>query len=294
MNSRSVLASLFSLSLAACGSPFAPPNLIDRPRVVAILADPAVTLPGTEVALRAVLAGAPEGAERTLVWRVCVAGNNPPDPLMTPTVPAQDCIEGRLLDVLPETTGEGVTVRVTAREEELARWLAATIPAGVPIELAYLNAMRNGLALVATVHATINGIEVRASKRVIVALGVANYPEAYLPAFALGARRYIADPSDPLRCVPVDATQPALHAGERVTLAPDETVPAGLSTQNYQHFSTSGTFSNDEDTARLAPWTAPAVRGDTVHWLVAQSGRGSGRGPFAPSYAACRFTVPVE
>lgn len=292
---RPLTALVACASLCACGSPFAPPNLVDRPRVVAVLADPAVTFPGTEVSLRALLAGAPEGAERSLVWRVCVEGNNPPDALMTPTEPAQDCIEGRLLDVLPPTVGAETSVRITAQQSELFRWIAATIPPEAPIELGLLNAMRNGVRLVVTVHGTVAGVEVRAYKRVIVTLGVANYPEAYLPAFSLGERRYVPDPSDPLRCVPADASQPALRRGERVSMVvPFGDTPPGYTTQTYLHYATAGTFENTEDSARISPWTAPNQQGDTQHWLVAQSGRGSGTGPFTPSFAACRFVVPVE
>lgn len=286
---------LVALSLCACGSPFSPPNLVDRPRVVAVMADPAVTFPGTEVSLRALLAGAPDGAERSLVWRVCVEGNNPPDPLMTPTEPAQDCIEGRLLDVLPPTVGAEASVRITSQQSELFRWIGATIPREAPIELGLLNAMRNGLRLVVTVRGTVGGFEVRAHKRVVVTLGVANYPGAYLPEFSLGERRYAPDVNDPLRCVPADASQPALRRGARVSMVvPLGEAPPGYTMQTYQHFSTAGSFENSEDTARIAPWTAPSQPGDTQHWLVAQSSRGAGTGPFTPSFAACRFVVPVE
>lgn len=280
-------------ALPSCAPPFTPPNLVDRPRFVAVMADPAVTLPGTSVDLAAMLAGAPDGAENALRFRVCVEASNPPDALNTPTTPAQDCLEGRSLALAPDAVGPTATVRIPSGEAAITRLVRASIPDEVPIELGFFNALRSGLRLVVTVRATVNGVDVRAHKRIIVALTPAAYPPAYMPAFSLGPLRFEPDASDPFRCTLVGDVR-ALAPATRTQLTADRGPIGGLGEQTYQHYATAGTFENVEVDARLSPWTAPATRGATTHWLVAQSARGDGNGPFTPSFAACRFTVPVE
>lgn len=220
---------------------FAEESLIDRPRVLAIVAEPPETAPGVTSELSLLLA-LPEEAAVRVQWSVCGAfftmfrgsqyGDQPTD---------QGC-RGGLSAPLAPLDAEGRRAALpgvlTARLFDDLALAAASFGAALPEATVEAIRERVGLALVVEAEVSIGERRLRAVKRVLVSDNPRPHSNPDPPHFDVlqgdvALAEIVGDPAQPLRCVAASGELPVIDAGSEVELAPrvgprgDEALDAG-------------------------------------------------------------------
>ena len=312
---RAVLAevALVALFAGACIDvpDFADPSLIDRPRVLAVIADPPEVNPGDPVQLSILVAG----AERYEVsWRACGAfdsffgggsqyGDEQGD---------EGCGGGFALElgdgeraVLP---GEA-TQTLFDNLDLAAEILGAALPEGT------IDRIREDVGLPFTVEATVraDGRMIRAVKRVLISARAEPHGNPPPPAFTLDDIEVSALAQQPgeaptFVCEREDGGEIRLDADSDVELAPivrsDDGVEPWLEsyqvidvrgelrsrteTAFYSWFSTGGSLTEGvtKSPLRNEIWRTPVQRGCHSLWLVIRDGHGGS--------SACAVRVAVS
>jgi hypothetical protein len=304
---RSIAASaLACLGCAACIDipDFADPSLIDRPRVLALVAEPPEVNPGDPVQLSLLVAG----AERYDVsWRACGAF----DSFLGGGVQYGDeqGDEG-CRGTLAVELGAGERAELPG-EATQALWgsleLAEEIVGGALPEDT-LDRIREDVGLPFTVEATVRfeGRMIRAVKRVLISARETPHSNPPPPAFALDETEVAAASGADFVCasaeggpVPLDADvdvelAPIVEGGEEPWLERYEVLDlrgelrSRTETAFYSWFATGGELSEGvtKSPLRNEIWHTPAGPGCHTLWLVVRDGHGGS--------SACAVDVAVD
>lgn len=278
---------------------------IDRPRVLAIVAEPPEARPGESVALSALIAGT-ERAE--LSWRACGALDGLFDGSGNQFGEGSDdegCGGSLSFELGAGRTSElpGQLTRTLFQNLELA---AQILGESLPRET--LESIRAQVGIPFLIELTLvadGGRRLRAVKRVLLRESDAPHTNPPPPWFELGGVEIVGEPSLPFRCVTADGSVPRAMPGHRVELAPiveGETEPwieryqvidsqgalqARQERAFYSWFSTGGSFDQRVSKAPLrnSVWRTP--RAPDVHslWVVVRDGHGG--------TSACELEVAV-
>jgi hypothetical protein len=236
---RRAIASLLALTAAACVPlpDFDDESLIDRPRVLAIVAEPPEVTKGASTELSLLLAlpdqtahdaGADALAARA-TWNVCGAffttfrgsqyGDQPDDQGCRGgfSVPLEALDAHGMRAVLP-----GALTGALFESLELA---AASFGAVLPEATVEVIRERVGLALVVEATVVVGGRELRAIKRVLVSESTMPHGNPDPAHFDLldgdaSLAEIVTDPVQPMRCAAVTGEVPVIEAGQEVELAP--------------------------------------------------------------------------
>lgn len=275
MTLRSHAALAFAVLVCECAPPPGPASLIDRARVVAILSDTAVVLPGATVSLRAVVAGAPQPL--SFRWWWC-------DPSI---VDSTDCADGTSNIVV---FANGPDVSLTVPDDWFARFEAsATEYDGGPLtetDRALLRA--NGESMVVVVQYDDGVHTLRAARRV----RVGSVPGASFPGPAAHFGQTVLSPMGPpgveSSCAPAGSIRAT--AGSTVTmtfprLTQDHTV---FTATACDVFATAGTLPDIPGwpACGAIQWVAPTSATQVSFWYVASDQHGD--------VSACSFEVEVR
>lgn len=296
---------LLLLPLLLCSSclsipEFDEPSIVDRPRVLAIVAEPPEVAPGQTVELSAMLA-APTGEDirdYPVRWSVCAAffteirgsqyGDEPQDQGCGPDAPSFG--DGPVA-TLP---GE-VTAALFANLDLAAEAFGSLLPEDT------VEAIRQEVGLPLLVEATVEteGRVVRAAKRVLVNGSGRSHRNPPPPSFELGGVAIGAVAGERFECRATDGEPVRWPTGSEVELAPIliageedpeleywvERYPI-LNARGevveraekpfYSWFSTGGKFEQGVTEAPLRNeiWKTPELAGPTPLWLVVRDGHG--------------------
>lgn len=288
-------AALMALLALGCEGPdFASPSLVDSTRLIAVIADPPESAPGTDVALDALVVG-PGADEVTVSYAVDLS------PRALAASAGQDLFEASAPEPIEGGALSGARTR-DAVDELLARLGDAR--AGTPE--AVVRQVFEEVGLIATVRVEVRDasgeLVVEAFKRV----GLHPAPSAPTnpppPRFAVDGRWASAREGDPSACLP-EGDPLLVERGALVVLSPEpdegwlERYPAldlagrtfeGEENAYYSWFSTGGDFQFDVTRApeREVEWTAPAEPGVYPLWLVVRDGH--------LGTSACRAQIEVR
>ena len=294
----SALRAWLLLSLAAAGCyetpQFSPASLVDRPRILAVVAEPPEVTPGAPSTLSVLLAGADN---MSVKWRACSTfssfgagsqyGENTGD--RGCGAAALELGEGRAVQ-LPAA----VTAALFGNDELVRAALGSQLPEGV------LDQVRRSVGVAFSVEADVlvDGKRLRALKRVLVSENpepARNPPPA---AFNFGPRAVHQLASGSFTCVPDDVQPLRVQPGQKVVLSPlydgadtqaDEPwveeaklldargVPRERTEQAfYSWFASKGSLEEGmtEAPERDNRWTAPTESGCVDLWLVLRDGNG--------------------
>ena len=286
------------LAAALCASgcietpDFADPSIVDRPRVLAIVAEPPEANPGVGVQLALLLAGADE---HRVSWHACGVfdafggsqyGDNQED---------EGCG-----DKLAFALGDGDHAALPG---ELTRSLfldlsLAVAILGADLPEATIDRVRTAVGMPFLVEATIDAGDkhIRAIKRVLISESETPHSNPPPPHFRLGSREVTRDPDAEFGCRAADGGPLAVAKDREVELAP--VVPGGAEREPwlerysvldargelggreekafYSWFSSGGRFQEGITKAPLRNeiWHTPEQDGCYPLWLVVRDGHG--------------------
>jgi hypothetical protein len=307
-----VLAALCATALSGCLQleDFAEPSLVDRPRVLAMTAEPPEIAPGEESRLTVLVAGA---SEVEVSWRACggfngVFGGG-----------AAQYGEGDE----DEGCGGGFAVPLTAAEDDAAQAVlpaaltrglfenldvAATILGGALPE-GTVERVREQVGLPFLIEATViaDGKRIRAVKRVLISEQATPHQNPPPPHFLFGELEVQGASTTHGACAAVDGSTPFAVVDDEIELAPlalgeDGTedwvepyvvIDARGDLQSrterafYSWFSTDGAFDSavTKSPLRNQLWRTPREPGCYPLWLVVRDGHGGS--------SACELRVAV-
>jgi hypothetical protein len=281
---------------------FARPSLVDRPRVVAIIAEPPEAAPGEPVALSLLLGGA---ASAEISWRACGAF----DGFMGGGGQYGEDNDEHCGGMLGEALESGdrtrlpgeLTTRLFADLGLAATILGSRLPSGLVAQIRD----EVGLPFMAEASVMADGKRIRAVKRVLISERAARHSNPPAPRFALDEQEIVATDADGFRCAVVDGSTPRVPANAEVELRPlfdGELEPwlepyAVLDTRGerverterafYSWFSDAGQLDEAVTRApnRVQRWTTPPESACHSLWLVVRDGHGGA--------SACRTEVAV-
>jgi hypothetical protein len=273
--------------------------LVDRPRIVALVAEP------PEITLRSVLtlgllvAGA---REVEVTWRAC----SPLDSFNSNGQYGENAGDQTCRDS-PSSLWFGGGERITVEAQELQRFVSddaeLRMRLGTSLPGFELDMIRQTVGVTFTVEAEVvaDGKRLWAQKRVLLREGGAAHTNPPVPDFTFADRPVRGDETDSMSFACRAATTAAEQAlpGERVQLAPtldklDKTKDeepwlesymvldaSGSMVERqerafYSWFATAGTFEKGttRSPTRDNAWTAPTTPGCTTLWLVVRDGHG--------------------
>lgn len=277
---------LVAASMVGCAAPFSAPNLVDRPRVLAVITNPLAVMAGQRLTARAIFGGAPSFTVRT--WRVCVPAKIDP-------FPEQRCADGEGAVAFAQDGGERLEWSVPTDQGQLAMLLlAAFVDANgnIPNINTALNQLRsNGADLLVYVEAVSStGVVVRGIKRALFILDELRYQPLDQFTFSFAGTRFQALGDD---CVPDGASGAVvLDAGstQRVRI---EMVPgAAVDALEAAHFADGGDFPTRYEIAGITDWVAPRASGVTTkHWVLVQRNVQRNEGPSVADIRVCSFST---
>jgi hypothetical protein len=281
---------------------FASDSLIDRPRILAVIADPPEVTPGASVSLSLLPAG---GALESLDWKVCGSftsfamggqyGENTGDQGCGGTSMTIGSGQGA-------TFSSDVTQLLFSNDDVIRQALGSQLPEQL------LNEIRTsvGVALTLEADAAIGGKHLRALKRVLLSERATPNHNPPPPVFALGELTIetAAPPSD-FRCRPQLGGVAHVDPGTRVSLAPllsngsedwlemyqvlDARGMIGerLEQPSYSWFVSAGSLDHGDtrEPDRSNTWQLPSSPGCEHLWLVVRDGHGGA--------SACELAVEV-
>lgn len=281
---------------------FASDSLIDRPRILAVIAEPPEVTPGDSVQLWLLPAG---GELESLDWTVCGSfmsfamggqyGENTGD---------QGC--GDTSMTIGSGQGATFSSQVTSvlfGDDDIIR---AALGSQLPDDV--LNTIRTsvGVALTIEADAAIGGKHLRALKRVVLSENATPNHNPPPPAYALGDATIItAEPPSDMRCQPQVGGVAHVDPGARVSLAPllsngmedwleryhvlDARGMVGERVEQpfYSWFVTGGSLDHGDTSPpdRSNSWLVPSTQGCEHLWLVVRDGHGGA--------SACGLVVQV-
>lgn len=282
-----------------------PPSIVRTPRILAIVAEPPESAPGTDVELRA-LVSVPDEAPRPLAlhWRVCLdlesVLSETGFPIDLPGRP--QCDEA----TLPE--GEPFRVDGTRTEALVANVRTLAELGGFDARVFETVLATAGFAFVVDVDVLDAEANVLVSgyKRAAVTTRASVTTNPPAPSVRFGEALVVAT-EEPFVCEPVGGARLRAEVGERVELAPAlpddldeepwlETFPVfdytggiteGRENAYYSWFATGGSISAEttRPPERAVTWTAPQQAGAHTMWLVVRDGH--------LGTSACRWRVDV-
>ena len=300
MRRAALTLALLTLVSACEGNDFAPPSIVVAPRLVAVVADPPVAAPGTDIRLTPLVAAPGVDPDVSLEWSAALG------------------TRALALAAGQETVGEDAAETPLSVEDGVATIPGEATQAAIEALLTIVGDATPGTAedvvrlvyetvgLVVTIRVVMRDadgeIAMEGFKRVLLMPSPAASTNPPPPRFAIdGAWVSARDGADPFGCVP-EAELPMVRAGVEVTLEPEgdeawlETFPAldldgrlveGTEAAYYSWFSTAGDFRLDVTRApnRQTVWTSPQTPGTVPIWLVVRDGH--------LGTSACRAEVAV-
>lgn len=280
------VAAVFAAAIAGCAAPFPAPNLVDRPRVIAVLPSPMVAMAGETLTARAVFGGAASVTVRT--WRVCVPARIDP-------FPEQRCADGEGAVAFTQQGGERLQWSIPTDQNELTTLLFASFVdanGNIPNITTALNQLRaSGAELLIYVEGVSdNGTVVRAVKRSLFAIQALRYTPITEWAFAFAGQRLRAVGDE---CVVDGSTNPVeVSAGSMHVPQIEATMGSTVGTLDAAYFADGGDFPQRFEIAGLTTWVAPAASGAIVrHWVVVQRNIPRASGASVADLRACSFTT---
>lgn len=278
-----------------------PPTIVRTPRILAIVADPPESAPGTDIHLSAMTFD-PEGRALTHRWRACLSPFRLARASGLPVeVPASDrCTP---LDGSPDAmlSGEATTEVIETLED-----LAAL--GGFPAEGLAAIVDTAGLAFIVELDVLSPEGEVLVSGYKRVALTRRPMPTTNPPpiSFMVGETLVEPDVTLPFTCVPASGTPMRVAAGERIELVPvfpedGETwlesflvfdysggITPGTENAYYSFYATGGGISEGTTRPpnRESEWGVPQEPGEHSLFFVTRDGH--------LGTTACRLDVVVE
>lgn len=280
------VAALFAAIGAGCAAPFPAPNLVDRPRVIALTTSPIAAMAGQQLTARATFGGAQSVTVRR--WRVCVPARIDP-------FPEQRCADGEGAVAYTQEGGEALQWAIPTDQNQLAMLLlAAFVDANgnIPNITTALNQLRaNGADLFVYVEAVSDtGVVVRGIKRALFVLNALRYTPLSTFAFTFAGTRFQAAGDE---CVPDGASSPvpiAPGATSRVAIeAPATTISSPI---DAAHFADGGDFPERFEVAGITDWVAPTTSGaSTKHWVVVQRNVPRASGAGVADVRVCSFSA---
>ncbi len=307
---RSTLARVWlaiSLGLCACVElpDFDAPSVIDRPRVLAVVAEPPEINPGEPVTMSVLVAGT--DGDYDVAWRACAAFDDTGNTSQYGDLePDEGCGGGGFgVDL-----GEGDTLTVPGAltasafdDLELAEEvLGELLPKGA------IEAVRARVGLPLLIEArvtTASGKTLRAIKRVLLSEREETNTNPPPPSFELSGQVVVADEAAAFSCRGADGRAPYVGSRELVALTPlvlgDEepwledyevidasgAIQARRERAFYSWFSTGGRFDQEvtKSPLRNELWRAPREVGCYPLWVVVRDGHGG--------TSACQVEVAV-
>lgn len=276
------VAAVFAGLSSACASPFPAPNLVDRPRVLAVLPSKLIVTGGDALTARAVFAGTT--AATITRWRVCVPARI--DPL-----PEQRCADGEGAVAVTQEGGDELRWTLPTDETALSTLLfAAFVDAdgNIPnINTALQTLRTNGAEMLVYVEAVADGgVQLRALKRVLFSLGGMSYTPLPPQAFTFAGQRFTMQGD---RCVPDGGSDPvAVAAGSTQRVQREASASTNI---DGAHFADRGSFPLVFERAGITDWVAPEAGALARHWVLFQRNipRMSGNG--VADVSVCSFTT---
>lgn len=285
---------ILGLLLSACVDvpDLADEAVVDRPRVLAVVAEPPEANPGQDVNLSLMLAEVSPDA--TIAWSACGAFFSMVRSTQYGDGPAEQGCSGQgslplgngLTATLPGLVGRGLF-------EDLE--LAATI-LGAELPPDTIEAIRTRVGIPILVEATVQqeGTVVRAIKRVLLSEREEPHSNPPAPWFDIGDMEVEEDPSEPFRCRPASGRTLQVDTQQEVELAPRFEGEAEDWTETYEvidargeldqrteralysWFITGGSLSGNLSRAPLRNevWTTPAEPGCHRVFSVVRDGHG--------------------
>jgi hypothetical protein len=278
------LAACCAVGVLSCSPQFPAPNLVDRPRIIAMRTDPVVVMAGQTLEARAMFAGAELVTVRA--WRVCVPARIDP-------FPEQRCADDMGAVAYRQEGGDTLRWQVPSDQNELTTLLfAAFVDANgnIPNINTALNQLRNnGAELLVYVEAEApGGVVLRGVKRTLFALSPLRYTPISAMRFTFAGIEFEARDE---RCVPSDGALPVeVEPGARLSVS---LVPVATEMElDGAHYADGGDFPLRFEIATLNTWVAPAQSGAVVrHWVVAQRNVPRGSGATVSDVRYCSFTT---
>jgi hypothetical protein len=292
------------LHTAACiDTPdFADRSIVDRARVLAIVAEPPEVNPGQQAQLSLLIAEAPE---YSVTWHACGVFDSFGGSQYGENLEDEGC-GGGLAVALGEGDRAQLLPELTQRlflDLDLA---VAILGAELPEETIANIRTRVGLAFLVEATVEMPERQIRAVKRVLISENASPHSNPPPPHFWLGEAEVVADPETEFVCHAVDDDRLAVPADSEIELAPvveegedepwieryqviDARGELGGREEKafYSWFSTAGHFSEGITKAPLRNeiWRTPEDPGCYPLWLVVRDGHGG--------TSACRAQVAV-
>jgi hypothetical protein len=278
------------------------PSNVDRPRVLAVVAEPPEINPGSDVELRVMVAGVDD---YTVSWSACGVFSSMGGGSQYNDIPDREGCGGDLtvalgegdVGVLPGDLSSALFLDL----ELAADVLGAVLPEGT------VEAVRSGVGIPVVVEATVETGDqtLRAIKRVLISEQSTPHTNPPPPHFDIDGIEIIAAPDEPFTCVAADGEAVRVPADSEVELAPhvdgDEEpwlerymiIDARGMTDTrdeaafYSWFSDGGRLSEEvtKSPLRNELWETPKAPGCYNLWLVVRDGHGG--------QSACRLPVAV-
>lgn len=286
-----VLLSCASL-LAACADvpDFPDPSLVDRPRVLAIVADPPEVHPGQDALISLLFAGA---ESYTVQWRACGAFDSFGGSQYGDGEADEGCGGSLAIDLGQGDTAVlpgALTQRFFDDLELAAMVLGTALPEGT------IERIRSSVGLPFLVEASIDtgGKQIRAVKRVLISERAQPHQNPPPPHFRVGGIEVTAVPNAAFICEPRDGDTLSVRADAEVELAPvvDGEIEPWVEpyqvidlrgqlrdreeTAFYSWFSTAGALQEGTTKSPLRNeiWHTPSAPGCYPLWLVVRDGHG--------------------
>jgi hypothetical protein len=282
---------------------FPRPSLIDRPRVLAIVAEPPEAAPGQPVELSLLLAGA---SSAEITWRACGAFDSFTGGGSQYGDETEEHCGSERGDVLEPGERTQLPGALTSRLFDDLELAAAILGSALP--LATVALIRDEVGLPFVVEATViaDGKLIRAVKRVVISPRERRNTNPPPPRFSLAGQEIAAERADSFRCDPLEGGVARGASASDIELRPlfegdsepwIEAYPVldarGALVRRserafYSWFSSAGELAESITTAPLSSqrWTTPPAAGCHALWLVIRDGHGGA--------SACRTEVAID
>lgn len=290
------LALLGGLGSLACTGNLDPPTLVKTPRILAIIADPPESAPGTDITVGVIahVPDDPEGLTTTYAWRLCASLPRVLDAADIPAdLPLPDTCE-----TLPST---GPSATIPGSETAMLAMLLRSLPTGGAFDASFLTRILDTAGIPFQVEVDVldasGEVLISGLKTVAITTRTAPPPTTNPPVvlFSLGEQD-VAMPDDLFdhRCVPTSG--PLLATVEQeieITPIPGidwtEEFPifdysgvlrTGRENEYYSFYVTGGSLSAETTRPpdREVRWTPPEEPGTVRLWLIVRDGHLGARG----------------
>jgi len=291
-----VPAALALLGGTACIGGLDPPTLVKTPRILAIVADPPESAPGTDIELGVIahVPGDPEGLTTTYAWRLCAslprvldAANIPAD------LPLPDTCE-----TLPST---GPTASIPGSETAALAMLLRSIPPSERFDTSFLTRILDTAGIPFQVEVDVldasGAVLITGIKTVAITTRTEPRPTTNPPVvlFSIGDQD-VAMPDDlfDFRCIPT-AGPVVVTAAQEVEINPipgidwteefpiydySGVIRMGRENEYYSFYATGGSIETETTRPpdRETRWTPPEEPGSVRLWMIVRDGHLGARG----------------